>query len=182
MSKMVNNLNQLSQSRKTQDGVVIDDTSKTENPVNRGNDSRGVYFLSFLVVILIALSAVSMSVSFKTFVQVEESWADSTAILKALSKQTKEISDIKIIISGEADKRMSFVRSINKRISGLEEKLNDNGKEVSYLKANQEDLKSSVNDTIEDLKVSDNLMLKKYILLNDKVTQLNRWDVLSTND
>jgi len=91
MSKIMNDLNRLNDSRKETDNIVIDEASESPEQVQPVGSSKRSYFLGFLIVLLIAISALSMSFSLKIFSKLEHSMKSSKTILLVLDKQGQAI-------------------------------------------------------------------------------------------
>jgi len=177
MSKMMDELNNLSESRKIQNGIVIEDASKNQEQIQIVREHKGIYVLSFLIIVLIALSASSLSASLKMFAQLETSLTDSKIILHTLNQHGVDIKFLETLIIDNTSAELA-------RIDGLKNQMNDQmnelniaikgrEKEFDDMRIAHNDLKASIQDSVYELKMSDKLMLEKYIRLNERVEKLN---------
>jgi len=177
MSKMMNELNHLKESREIQNGIVIEDTQNNQELTQVVHEHKGIYFLSFLIIVLIALSAFSLSASLKTFTQLEASLMDSKIILHTLNEQGIDIKFLESLITDNTSAELARIDELKNQMNDQMNELNIaiKGREKKFdgMRVAHNNLKTSIQDSLYELKMSDKLMLKKYILLNERVEKLN---------
>jgi len=181
MSKLMSDLNSLNESRKENEDFIIEEVQENQEQVHVVPEYKGIYFLSFLMILLISFSVVSLSISLKTFSQLEESWADSKTILSTLNKQQKGIAALQSLITDTADERLAQAEDVTARINELKVVMKGRENELFDMKVAFRGLKSSTQKTIDKLKLSDELMLKKYILLNDQFEKFREESLFISN-
>ena len=185
MSKMMNELNNLNEARKTQSGITVEDAVDNREPIQPVRQHFGIYFLSFLMILLIAFSVFSLSTSLKTFAQLEASLTDSKIILNTLNEHGITIKSLETIITDNTSAelvRIDELKSqINDQMSELHIAIKSREKDFDAMKVAYNSLKTSTEDSLYELKVSDKLMLEKYISLNNKVEKLNNVNSLLLN-
>lgn len=177
MSKMMNELNNLGESRKIQNGIAIEDAKKNQEPIQVVREHKGIYFLSFLIILLIAFTAFSLSVSLKTFTQLEASLTDSKIILHTLNEHGVDIKFLETLITDNTSAELARIDELKNQMNDQMNELNIaiKGREKKFddMRIAHNDLKASIQDSVYELKMSDKLMLEKYILLNERVEKLN---------
>jgi len=161
-------LNSLNQSRKGNEGVIIEAAQENQEQARVVPEHKGIYFLSFLMIFLIGFSVISMSISFKTLSQLEAFWTDSKTTLQTLTTQQKDIAALQSLIADRAAEELAQVKDIRAQISYLKIATQNRENEISEMKIAYNDLKASTQGSLEELQLSDKLILKKYILLNDQ--------------
>ncbi len=167
MSKLMSDLNSLNVSKKMDEGVIIKETLEDQERIQTPPEYKGIYFLSFLILLLIGFSVLSMSISLKTFTQLETTWADSKAILETLNRQQNDIVALQSLITDRTSEELAQIEDLKDQVNGLEVVMQNREDEFSEMKVVYNDLKVSTQASIEELQLSDKLMSKKYILLND---------------
>ena len=120
------------------------------------------------MILLIGFSVLSMAISLKTFSQLEESWADSKATLEALSNQQNDIVALKSLISDGAVEELAGIEDLKVQINELKVAVKNREDEFSEMRVAYNDLKVSTQESIDKLQLSDQLMLKKFSLLNNQ--------------
>ena len=179
MSQLMNKLNSLNKTRRVDKGIVIEEAQETQEDqetqekVQVVSQHKGIYFLSFLMVLLIGFSVFSTSISLKTFSQLEETRAGSKAILKTLSEQQKDIVALRLLIADSTSKELVKIEDVGDQVKELKVAIKNREDEISDMKVAYNSLKESIQGSIEELEFSDKLILSKYILLNDQVKKLN---------
>jgi len=76
MSKLMSDLSRLSETRKVDGGVIMEEAQEAQEDQEQAHvvpEYKGVYFLRFLMILLIGFSVLSVSISLKTFSQLEPS-------------------------------------------------------------------------------------------------------------
>lgn len=182
MSKLMSDLNNLSTSRKVQGSIIVEEepVAQPKDPIV--NNHKGIYILSFLVIVLIALSTLSMAASIKTYVQLEESWADSKVILGTLNKQGKDIAFLRSLMTDNNLEELARISALTDQIKEFNSAVKENEKEISEIQTAANLIRNSTQSSIDELKFSDSLILKKVSLLNDKVNDAMKYNstILST--
>lgn len=172
-SKLLNDLNQLSQSRVVQNSVVSEDMKPTQTePVSSAGANKGVYFIGGLAVLLIVFSALSMSISLKISTQFEKAGSDAAAVMEALNKQKNEIQHVQSLVKEKNAEILAQVSDLNVRLDILEKAVKQGDAHISEISAAQGALKSLLESSIRDFNVSDQLILEKHIQLNNKVQKM----------
>jgi hypothetical protein len=187
MSKLMEHLNNLNTLRKKERGMVVHETSEPQGQLHVLRERKGVYFIGFLVIVLIAFSALSMSASLKTSAQLEKTEAASAGILQMLRDQKNETEALKgdvtrnhaetLAKSGELQaqlsKQMSRVSEIQGQVERLENVIHKSENDILDLTSAFKVFRNSIQDSIDDLKGADRTMLEKYSSLDRKIQQLN---------
>jgi len=168
MSKLVSDLNNLNQSRKGTDNVIVEEAQESQEQVRVAPEYKGIYFLSFLMVLLIGFSVISMSISLKTFSQLEAAWDDSKTILKTLNNQKKDIAQLQVLVADKASKELVQINDVKSQINELKVAIKSGEDSFSQMKITLSDYNASIQESIEKLQLSDKLMLEKYVLLSDQ--------------
>lgn len=168
MSKLISQLNSLKESRKVGEGVLFEEAQEDQEQIPVVSEYKGIYFLSFLIILLIGFSVLSMSISFKTFAQLEATWADSKTILETLNRQQNDIAALHSLITDRTSEELAQIEDLKEQISGLEVVIKSREGGFFEMKVVYNDLKVSTQKSIEELQFSDRLMVKKYIFLNDQ--------------
>ena len=181
MSKLMSDLTNLSESRKADGNIIIEEADSNPAETLVAPEYKGIYFLSFLMILLIGFSVLSMSISLKTFKQLEYSWVDSKAILETLSKQQKDLAALEMLITEKSTGEFVQVESLKTQMNELKVSANKKEKEFSEIKNSYNDLKISTQKSIKELQLSSKLILDKYILLNDQVQKFNKDNLFSSN-
>ena len=181
MSKLMSDLNSLKVSRSGDSGILIENAPEIQEQNHFVPEYKGIYFLSFLMVLLIGFSVVSMSISLKTFTQLEGSWADSKAILETLNKQQKDIVALKELISDSASEELARFEDLGNRVNELKVAVESGKNEISEIKIAYINLKESLKDSINDLELADAKILNKFTTLNDHVQEMNEENLLNFN-
>jgi len=181
VSKLMNDLNQLSDTRKEQNNVVVEESKDVQENVQIVHKHKGIYFLSVLVVLLIGISTFSMSTSLKIYEQVGKTEAASNTIIQTLDRQGQDIQDLRAFVMEKSLEGMAQITELNKQLDALKESVKEGDKELADVAVAFGDLKASVETDVEDLKMSNKLMMKKVIRLNDKVEKLEDTNSLFYN-
>ena len=166
MSKIMNDLKQLSQRRKLQGDILIEEEQPTQETARIVQGPGGkVLVLGGLLVLLIVLSVISMVTSVKIYQQMEKTGIVSNTLIQNLRIQGDEIRELKALVQRDSEEGLIQTAALNDQLDGLRKKQGEMSKA-------SESLKKSVESSLEDLKASSELMQNKYILLNDKVKKL----------
>jgi len=187
MSKLMSDLNSLNQTRKGDGGVVIEEIQKTQETQEIQEQPRtvseykGIYFLGFLMILLIGFSVMAMSVSLKTFSQLEAFWADSKKPLEILKKQQNDIGALRSLIADGAAEELAHMEDVKVQINELKIAVNDREVKLSEINVAYNDLNTAMQASIDELKLSEQLMLEKLILINDQVQKISKEDLLILN-
>ena len=173
----MNELNSLNATRKIQNSIVVEDAANGPDQIKVISEHKGIYFLSALVILLIAASAFSLSISLKTFAQLEASLADSKIILQTLDQHSVDIRYLATLMTENTSTELAQLDAlkahINTEMQELIVAIEEREEEFADIKIAHNDLKTSMQDSLYELKMSDKLMLEKFISLNDKVEKLN---------
>lgn len=187
MSQLMSKLNSLSESRKVGEGVLIEETQEDQEDqedqeqIHVVSEYKGIYFLSFLIILLIGFSVLSVSISLKTFTQLEATWADSKAMLETLNRQKNDIAAIQSLITNRASEEFAQVEGLKSQINELKASIKNREGEFSEMKIAYSDWKKSTQELIDELQLSDKLMSKKYIYLNDQFEKFREENFFISN-
>jgi len=181
MSKLMSDLNSLSESRKMDEGVIIEEVQENQEQIQTLPEYKGIYFLSFLMILLIGFSVLSISISLKTFTQLEATWADSKAILETLNRQQNDITTLQSLITDRASRELAQIKDVKGQINELKVAIKNREDEFSEMRIAYNDLKVSTQGLIEELQLSDQLMLKKYIILNNQFQKFSEDNLFISN-
>jgi len=182
MSKLMSDLNKLDDTRNMQGSIVVEDEPIIQERPNPTYNHRDFYILSFLMIVLIALSALSMSTSLKTYTQMEESWADSKEIINTLDRQQKDIEVLRSLLKDNSSDEFVKISDLNNQTREFKNAIKEKEQELYDIKIATNTLKGSMQDSIDELKMSNTLMLKKVKQLNDQVNESMKYNstILST--
>jgi len=169
MSKIASDLHNLGESRKKSGGITIEDSPEKPEQAPVVSEHKGFYLLSILLIFLIGISAFSMSVSMKTYSQLETSWADSKVIIQTLNRQGEDIQALQALIVDNSSEELAQIGGINTQIKDLNDSIEERKEELDELKVAHNEMKADVERSIDKLIIADDLILKKYSLLNQKV-------------
>jgi len=181
MSKLMSDLNNLNVSRKDDGGVIIEEAQESQEQVHVVPEYKGIYFLSFLMILLIGFSVLSVSISLKTFSQLEASWADSKTILETLNKQQNDIAALQSLITDNTTEELAQIEDVEDQINELKVAIKNREDEFSKMQVAYSNLKTSTQESIEELLLSDKRMLEKYNILNDQVQKFNEDNLFISN-
>jgi len=176
MSKIISDLHNLNDARKKQGDIVVEDNQEDQEQVSVVREHKGIFILSFLLVVLIGISAFSMSISLKTFAQLETSWAYSKVILQTLSEQVDNIENLKLLIADNTSEELAQISKVNDQFKELKVVMKDRKQEQADIKVAHNNLKTSMLNSLDELKAADDLILKKFTLLNDKVNDTLKYN------
>jgi len=177
----MSDLNSLNETRKDDDSVIIKDAQEDQEQAHIVPEYKGIYFLSFLMILLIGFSVISLSISLKTFTQLEASWADSKTILETLRIQHKDIAVLHTLIADGAAEELAYNEDLKAQINELKAAIKNSEDEFSKMHVAYSDWKVSTQGLIEELKLSDELMLKEYTLLNDQFEKFSKESISILN-
>ena len=188
MSRLMDDLNKLNETRKVDSGIIVQDVEEiSKNTAPVAHNRKTVYFIGFLIFLIAALSAVSMAVSFRTILRIEavEGALGSTsedvsarfknsdmiaaALLKTSRKQGGVIKDLQALVAQQDEKQLKHVDSLKAQDKELKAAIRGNKEEIEDMIFAQKTFQASVEDSIQDLKASDELLQDKQILLDNKV-------------
>lgn len=189
MSRLMDDLKELNENRKIESGIIIQDADEPKKaPI--ASDHKTVYFIGFLIVLIVALSSFSMAVSLKTLSRIEsveeetastsmkilarlkDSEIISASLLESLKKQENELQNLQALITEQNKEELARMDGLKAQVKEVKIAIRDREVELEDLTFAHNTLKSSVEDSIEDLKISNKLMMDKHILLNDKVKKI----------
>jgi len=173
MSKLISDLNDLGKTRKMDEGVIIEESQENQEQVHANPEYKGIYFLSFLMILLIGFSVLSVSISIKTFSQLEASWDESRAILEMLSEQKMDITLLHSLIADNASEELAQINDIKVNMNELMVTMKNREDEFSEMKIVYGDFITSTEESIKALRMSDKLIMNQYILLSDEVQKLS---------
>ena len=184
MSKLMNELNRIDESRRAHNNIIVDDTPEqpAQAQVHVVKEHKVIYVIAFLVVVLVALSVVSMSASLKTFSQLENAELASSVVLKTLAKQSNAIQSLEALITDKNSEELARIDELRDQMKELNVVMMEREKGIMEMAGDLKTLKNSMEDSVDDLKMSDRLMLKKYITLNTRVRavegrELGSWNI-----
>jgi len=177
----MSDLSSLNESRKADGGVLIEEAQADQEQIHGAPEYKGVYFLSFLIILLIGFSVLSMSISLKTLTQLETTWADSKAILQTLNRQQNDINALQSLITDKASEELAQIENVKGQIDELKFSIKRREDEFSEFKIAYSDLKVSTQESIEELQLSNKIMLKKYIYLNNQFQKFNGDNLFISN-
>ena len=189
MSRLMGDLNKLSETRKVESSIIVQDVEE-EKKAPIANNHKTVYFIGFLIALVVALSAFSMTLSLEALSRIEsvEEITDSTrtkilawredsemisaSLRKTFKKQGSQIQDLQTFIAEQNEEELARIDDLKGRVKELKVTIRDREAELEGLTSAHDTLKASVEDSIEDLKIANKLILEKYVLLNDKVKKM----------
>ena len=172
MSKLMSNLKDLDKNRKRQENIIVDEPQGQSGQVHIIREHKGIYFLSFLVMLLIACSAVSVSISYKTLAQMGDGHDKTELLFKTIKQQNSDLAGLKALIQKSEKNGIARMDTIKAQIHGLELSLKDREAQYTKLSMAHDELRSGLDKSIDDLKMSDSLLLNKVTQLNDKVKEI----------
>ena len=128
-----------------------------------------------------------MAVSFRTILRIEavegalgstsedvsarfkDSDMIAAALLKTSRKQGGVIKDLQALVAQQDEKQLKHVDSLKAQDKELKAAIRGNKEEIEDMIFAQKTFQASVEDSIQDLKASDELLQDKQILLDNKV-------------
>lgn len=189
MSRLMDDLNKLNESRKVDGGIIVQDAEELKmTPV--ASSHKSVYFIGFLIVLIVALSAFSTRVSLKTLSRVEDveditastsarilarledSEDISASLLETLKKQDGETRDLQALMTQQSEEELARVDDLKGQLKDLRIVLREKEHEIEEMIIARNSLKSLLEDSVDDLKIADRLMRQKYVELSDKVKKI----------
>lgn len=187
MSKLMDHLNNLNTLRKKEGAIVIPETAEPQGQTRGSKERKGVYFIGFFIIILTVFSALSMSAGLKTLAQLERTEAASADILQMLQDQKNETEALKGHVTQrnsealakvdelqtQLSKQLTRISELQDQVKDLESVIQKSQGDVVAMTAAFKAFKSSIQDSMDDLKKADRTMLKTYTLLDEKIRQLN---------
>jgi hypothetical protein len=189
MSRLMDDLNKLNEDRKIDGGIIVQDAEELKSePV--ATSHKSVYFIGFLIVLILSVSAVSMAISLKTLARIgsiekttastsakvlarfEHSEEISAGVLGALTKQDGEIQAMRVLMVDQNDAELARINDLKDQVTDLRATLRERDSEIYEMKIAQGTLESLIEDSVDDLKITDALMRQRHVELSDKVKKI----------
>ena len=186
----MNDMNALSRSQRAKDHIIVEETRDEQRPALDEGKHTGIYFIGFLIVVLVAFSAVAMSLSLKNLSRLESTetafastdseillWLKkndetSAALLEILKNQEDEIQALAALVSDSNTEELARIGKLNGQIKKVKTAMKEKEEELADMMFAHNSLKTSIQDSIYDLKAADRLIEKKNILLKDQVEKI----------
>jgi len=189
MSRLMDDLKRLNETRKTESSIVVQDAEEPRKaPV--ASNHKTVYFIGFLIVLIVALSAFSMTLSLKTLSRIESvegitastsaeilarlknSEMVSGSLLKTLKRQGSEMQALQALIAQQNEEELARIDGLKDRVKELKVALKEKEEEFEEIMFAHNSLKTSVQNSIYDLKAADKFIKDKQILLDGQVKKI----------
>ena len=181
MSKIMTDLNNLGETRKELGGIIKDDSQKNEQGTVIGKH-KGIYVLSFFILVLIACSGFLISMSLKTLSQVEEAQIESNTMIQMLKNHGEVIEALEPLIADNAANDLVQWNALTSQLNDLKVGLRDLKKDFSDVKSGYHQFKTSTKKSLDELKTADQKILKKHNSLDKEFKKVieNNSFLLST--
>ena len=174
MSRMMDDLNRLSESRNEQNDIVVEETPKVSNvevsqPRDREIKLTKIYAIAFLTIILIAVSTFSLALGLRNASQLVEVEIVSEGLRQALDAGEGNVLALESLMTDQGLERSAQILHAKHTVEELTISVKEGktalaqgkialAKMTAGYKADDNALRNSMKKTTDDLKVADTFM------------------------
>ena len=172
MSKLVNDLNRLNRTRIVAEEPEDNEPQKFASTDAEKKIGKKDYVLAVLMVILIIFSALSMILSVNTFNENSRANEQVRHVAEVVKSQG---SDVSLLTSSVQEARKNFEANFDKtttQIGALGSEVDSNNQQLDQMKSDLSELKMTLEKMVDELKLSDRVMLKNLYETENRIKKL----------